>query len=68
MPFVKQYQHGATMMVTKINKKGFKATEIKGSYGQGTNWNIHVTYDSLQVDPCYMSHERLLELAKLWNK
>lgn len=30
---VKRYQHGATMRVTKVNKRTFIAEEVKGSYG-----------------------------------
>lgn len=53
--WVKRYQHGATMRVTKVNKRTFIAEEVKGSYGgpcevghpvykQGrpaTEWRIH---------------------------
>jgi len=33
LPWVRSYQHGATMIVTKVNAKTFLATEIVGSYG-----------------------------------
>jgi hypothetical protein len=33
IPYVRSYQHGATMIVTKINRKSFLAQEIEGSYG-----------------------------------
>jgi hypothetical protein len=33
IPYVRSYQHGATMIVTKINRQSFLAQEIEGSYG-----------------------------------
>jgi hypothetical protein len=33
LPWVRSYQHGATMIVTKVNKATFQAQEIIGSYG-----------------------------------
>lgn len=55
--WVKRYQHGATMRITKINKKSFKAVEVKGSYGgpcevghsiykngrEAAEWAVHKT-------------------------
>lgn len=57
LAWVKRYQHGATMRITKINKKTIIAEEVKGSYGgprpvgdrlykngrPATVWNIHKT-------------------------
>lgn len=67
MPWVKRYQHRATLQITKINKKSIKAVEIKGSYGQGTEWTISIGYESLQIDNCHMSNERLAELKAKWG-
>ena len=33
IPWVHSYQHGATMVVTKINRQSFIAREIRRSYG-----------------------------------
>jgi len=53
--WVRRYQHGATMRITKINRKTIIAVEVKGSYGgpcevghplykrgrPATEWSIH---------------------------
>ena len=62
-----RYQHGATMIITKINKKSIHAIEIKGSYGAGTVWHIHKeTKDSYRLDVFHTSDERLDELSRIW--
>jgi hypothetical protein len=33
--------HGATMKITKVNNKSFKAVEMNRSYSPGTLWTIH---------------------------
>jgi hypothetical protein len=33
LPWVRSYQHGATMIVTRVLRATFDAQEIKGSYG-----------------------------------
>jgi hypothetical protein len=69
--WVKSYQHGATMRITKINKKSFKAEELVGSYGgpgkyfpNGTTWNIHKlsNYVRVNYDECAEKNNwRLME-------
>lgn len=39
--WVNAYHHGATLVVDKVNKKSFKATEKERSYRPGTKWNVH---------------------------
>ena len=34
--------HGAWVIVEKLNKKSFKGTERAGSYTPGTKWRVHV--------------------------
>lgn len=38
--WVRSYQHGASMVVDKVNAKTFKATEIPRSYSPGQTWVI----------------------------
>ena len=33
--------HGATIEITKVNKKTYKGIEVQGSYTPGTIWTVH---------------------------
>jgi hypothetical protein len=65
MPWVNN--HGASIQITKFNRKTLAGVEIKGSYSAGRQWRINPNYDSLQIDPHYMTDERLAELKALWG-
>lgn len=65
--WVNRYQHGATMLVTKVNPKTFKAIEIKGSYRPGTNWTVSKTAGGLHLDIGHTSDERIAELHESWT-
>lgn len=57
--WVKAYQHGATMRITKINRKTIDAEEVAGSYGgpcevghpiykkgrPATKWRLHKSFN-----------------------
>ena len=68
LPWVNRYQHGATMIIDKINKKSIKCTEIKSSYGKGTKWIIGIRDRNLQIASEYMPTERLQALGDRWGE
>jgi len=58
--WVRRYQHGATMRITKINRKTIIAVELKGSYGGpredgrgATEWSIHKNSNFI----CYANYD-----------
>jgi len=38
-----------TVIVTKVNRKTFKATEYERSYRPGTKWNVHIGDDDTYI-------------------
>lgn len=40
IPWVSRYQHGATIVVTKVNRKSFKGIELHRSYQPSTLWSV----------------------------
>lgn len=68
----REYRHGFTFEITKVNKKTVVGTEIKGSYRSGQVWKI--SFPKEFVDPTYrlslehMTTERILELHNLWKE
>ena len=40
-PFRNRGNHGAFVLITKVNNKTFKGVELKRSYTPGTKWTIH---------------------------
>lgn len=50
IPWVKSYQHGAYIQITKVNKKSWHGVERKGSYGCGREWVISKDYPGLRMD------------------
>jgi hypothetical protein len=45
LPWVRSYQHGAVMIVTRVLRATFDAQEIKGSYGGPVTSNDHARGD-----------------------
>jgi len=61
-----KYQHGASIKITKINKKTIKGIEIEGSYQPNTLWSI-AKDANMYIDNMHNSQERFNEIVlKYW--